>query len=99
MLYQYSWLIRLFILSLLLSIMLSSLSCGKETAGETKAASYTPPSSAPTPLESKIDDYLIPMLDGGLAQFTHLVGKNKVVLVNVWATWCGPCRGEIPELV
>jgi thiol-disulfide isomerase/thioredoxin len=38
-----------------------------------------------------------PLVGGGTARL--YAERGKVVVLNVWASWCGPCRAESPNLV
>ena len=49
------------------------------------------------PLASAVAQSEMKNLDGTTSKVADR--KGKVLLLNMWATWCGPCRGEMPELV
>lgn len=53
----------------------------------------------PSPLIGRsVPDFVLPPIEGRADGLTSAVLKGQVSLVNVWASWCVPCRVEMPLL-
>lgn len=78
-----------------------SLSCSKQSPEVGRRDVSTPGvkglADAPAPLPSGVSDERLEALDGGSFKLSDYAGK--VVVLNLWATWCAPCRVETPHLV
>jgi thiol-disulfide isomerase/thioredoxin len=82
----------------------SGSSSSNATSANTAATDSAAPQKSETakksdypPLAEKVAQSEMKNLDGTTSKVADR--KGKVLLLNMWATWCGPCRGEMPALV
>ncbi len=63
-----------------------------------KNAEYFTPRSTSADLLGTVLEFETVDLDGKVVKSEELFAAHEITMINIWATWCGPCKAEMPEL-
>lgn len=82
---------------LLAALLLPIMACTASDTTETTVATASPVEESSAAVESADTiDFTLPTLQGDAMSLSD--HRGQWVVVNYWATWCAPCRKEMPEL-
>ena len=85
-------------------LLLASVACGDGANGNDGSATASPKpgvtakaTAAPDTQRQKAPDFSVADSDGNSVKLSDILKNGKPVVLNFWASWCPPCRGEMPE--
>ena len=74
---------------ILMTIFMMSVLCGATSADTSNLGLET---------GQVMPDFTVSLTDGSQATLSELLKENDLVVLNIFASWCGPCEVEFPEM-